>query len=67
MAGYGNQSVDFTRFSQVAAQFFSNRFTSSDLRNVWANLAGGNDTLNLAQFKKLHAHLWKEDNTSVDK
>ena len=64
---YSNKSVNYDRFKQVMNEFFKDRFQPSDSKNIWKTLAGGREQLDLPQFKKLHDHLWKAQDDSVDR
>ena len=48
-------------------EFFKGRFQPSDCKNIWKNIAGGRDNLDLPQFKKLHGYLWRSEDDSVDR
>ena len=67
MSEYSNKSVNYDRFKQVMNEFFKDRFQPSDSKNIWKTLAGGREQLDLPQFKKLHDHLWKAQDDSVDR
>ena len=67
VAGYDRKTIDFSRFKEVINEFFRGRFENSDVKNIWKNIAGGRDTLDGAQFKKLNGHLWRSDDNAVER
>lgn len=67
MTGFSSKAIDLTRFKEIVVEFFGNRFQNSDVINIWKTVSGGKDKLELGQFKKLHGHVWKTDELSIEK
>lgn len=66
MSQFSGKAFDFDRFKRILTEFFGNRFHPSDAENIWHNIAGGKDRLDLVQFKRLHGDLWSSTENEID-
>ena len=52
MNAYNKNPLDFARFYKFVEELFGNRFKKSDAKNIWQNIAVGENTLSLSSFRE---------------
>jgi hypothetical protein len=66
MTDYGKSQLNLERFRKVLRLFFADRFQESDALDIWRNLSGGKEVVDLAQLTRLHGHLWSVSDSAVE-